>query len=259
MPSGTRSPALRARPDAVPSRRLAWIATDRGLVRPNNEDRCFAAIWRSDGADGAWAVPLGSSNWSAAVADGMGGHQAGELASETVVAYLQPQAGDIDGDQAAKAVLEDVNQHVFEAMHSSRGRPGMGSTVAGVTVRDEVAVFYNVGDSRSYILRGAHILRQSVDHTLGGGPSSRARSHLLTQSLGGTSRRTLLAPNVTKAHLIKGDTILLCSDGLTDMLSEEEISDVFLRHVGNPAAALVSAAVDAGGHDNVTVIIIGEI
>jgi serine/threonine protein phosphatase PrpC len=81
---------------------------------------------------------------------------------------------------------------------------------------------------------------------------------MLTQSLGGTSRRVRLEPHVSRARLMEGDVIILCSDGLTDMLSEEDIVDVLLRRTAHPARALAGAAVDAGGNDNVTVIVINS-
>lgn len=237
---------------------IAWIATDTGSVRPKNEDRCFAGGWLSDGSDGAWMFPLETERWCAAVADGMGGHQAGELASETALSELHPLAGGLDSESAVNSALERVNERVFEAMYLPRGRMGMGCTVAGIVVNGGEAIFFNVGDSRAYLLRGREILQQSVDHTLGAGPGPHARSHLLTQSLGGTSRRSALAPHVMRTRLTEGDALLLCSDGLTDMLNDEEILDVLFRDAQNPARALTAAAVDAGGRDNVTVIVIGR-
>jgi serine/threonine protein phosphatase PrpC len=237
---------------------IAWIATDTGSVRAKNEDRCFAGGWLSDGSDGAWTVPLEAARWCAVVADGMGGHHAGELASEAALAELLPLADTLDSEEAVNAVLERVNERVFEAMYSPRGRVGMGCTVAGVAFNAGEAIFFNVGDSRAYVLRGSEILQLSLDHTLGIGKTAHARSHLLTQSLGGSSRRRALAPHVKRKRLAESDVILLCSDGLTDMLSEEEILDVLFRSAQNPAHSLAAAAVDAGGHDNVTVIVIGR-
>ncbi|MEP3123236.1 MAG: protein phosphatase 2C domain-containing protein [Nisaea sp.] len=216
--------------------------------------------WLADGNDGAWTVNLdtGNGRWSAAVADGMGGHQAGELASETAILELHTFADALESEQTVCAVLERVNERVFQRMYAPRGRPGMGCTIAGVAVQGETAMFYNVGDSRAYLLRSREILQQSVDHTLRGKSSAQGRSHLLTQSLGGTSSRITLAPYIKRMRLAEDDVILLCSDGLTDMLSEDEILNILLQESDNPARTLTAAAVDAGGYDNVTVIVIGE-
>jgi PPM family protein phosphatase len=242
----------------VPSPRIAWIATDTGSVRARNEDRCFAGAWIGDGSDGTWIVPLDAERWCAAVADGMGGHQAGELASETAIAELHPLTDTLGSEQAVNAVIERVNERVFHEMHSPRGRPGMGCTIAGVVVHGDEAIFFNVGDSRAYILRSGEMMQQSIDHTMGGQSSAHGRSHLLTQSLGGTSRRIALAPHVKRLRLTEKDLVLLCSDGLTDMLGEDEISNILLRDRDNPASTLATAAIDAGGRDNVTVIVIGQ-
>jgi serine/threonine protein phosphatase PrpC len=229
-----------------------------GVLRPTNEDRCCAGPWIADGSDGAWTVPLAGDRWLAAVADGMGGHKAGELASETAIAELRAMAERIDNERSATAALEHVNQKVFEAMFSPRGGVGMGSTIVGIAFRQGEAIFFNIGDSRAYVVRGCEIRQASVDHTLDAGSSQRARSHRLTQSLGGTARRTPVTPHVQKAKLAADDRILLCSDGLTDMLADSEIVDVLHRNPADPARALVAAAVDAGGRDNVTAVVIGE-
>ncbi len=238
--------------------KTAWIATDVGVVRPRNEDRCYAGPWAANGSDGAWTVQLDGDRWTAAVADGMGGHQAGEFASETVIAELQIMADRIDSGSSAVATLEYVNQKVFQAMFTPRGGLGMGSTVVGVIFRDSEGIFFNVGDSRAYIARGSGLLQVSVDHTLEGGSSQRARSHRLTQSLGGTSRRIPLTPHVQRARLAVNDRILLCSDGLTDMIGEDEIVDVLQRNSAHPARALVAAAIAVGARDNVTAVVIGS-
>lgn len=239
------------------SPRIAFIATDAGPVRARNEDRCFAGDWVGDGGDGAWVVPLDADRWSAAVADGMGGHQAGAVASEAAIAELRPLIGTLDSEMAVNAAVERLNDRVFHEMHSPLGRPGMGCTIAGISARGAEAIFFNVGDSRAYLLRDGALLQQSLDHTAGGSTSSHGRSHLLTQSLGGTLRRVALTPHVNRVRLVEEDLVLICSDGLTDMLTEREIVSILHRNPGDPASTLVAAAIDAGGRDNVTVIVIG--
>lgn len=212
-----------------------------------------------NGSDGAWIVPLDARLWSAAVADGMGGHQAGGLASEIAIAELHSLARPFENELAVKAALERVNERMYDEMLSPRGRPGMGCTVAGVAVRGDQAIFYNVGDSRAYLLHGSLILQQSVDHTLEGRMSAYGRSHSLTQSLGGASRRVTLTPHVKRMRVSTSDVMLLCSDGLTDMLGDDEILSVLHRNTHDPAATLLAAALDAGGHDNITVMVIAHL
>ncbi len=207
-------------------------------------------------SDGKWVVPLGAGPWLAAVADGMGGHQAGELASETAILELISLADGMTSEQSANSVLERVNQKVFEAMFSPRGRSGMGCTVAGVSFRAGALIVFNLGDSRVYLLRGSQLQQCSVDHVLGSGRPSLPRSHTLTQSLGGLARRMPIKPHVHHIRVEDGDGIVLCSDGLTDMLQDDEIAEVLARRPEHPARALVDAALDAGGRDNVTVIVV---
>ena len=101
------------------------------------------------------------------------------------------------------------------------------------------------------------LVQVSVDHTLGLGSSHSARSHRLTQSLGGTTRRTTLHPSVQQVKLSPNDQILLCSDGLTDMIGEGEILELIYSNPEHPARSLVTAATIAGARDNVTAIVIG--
>ena len=115
-----------------------------------------------------------------------------------------------------------------------------------------VSVF-NVGDSRVYLARDGGLSLLSVDDTL---PRRAAgRSHALTQSLGGTSVPLPLHPHVVSVEPVAGDVLLVCTDGLTDMLGDAEIVASLLAGTANPAAALADAAVEAGGRDNVTVVV----
>ncbi|UAB88706.1 serine/threonine-protein phosphatase [Ruegeria sp. SCSIO 43209] len=239
--------------------RTAWIATHTGVVRSRNEDNCCAGTWAADGGDGAWTVDLRGNRWIAAVADGMGGHQAGEIASEITISELIKMADQIEGKTSASEILERVNRKVFQAMFAPLGRPGMGSTIVGIAFRDEVGLFFNLGDSRAYIVRDTDLVQTSTDHTIGMGGDHRTRSHRLTQSLGGTTHRAPIFPHVQSERLAPGDRILLCSDGLTDMIGSEEILKILSQNRTHPAQALVSAALNSGGYDNVTVIVIGKL
>ena len=238
--------------------RPVWAATHAGHVRPENEDRCCVGNWLSDGGNASWqgfadCVP----SW-AAIADGMGGHDAGEIASEAAARTIMRLAKDAQSELDIARMLEAANDLIYEEMYGARGRPAMGSTIVGVVLRGQTVLTFNVGDSRLYLTRGPELVLESVDDTLGRVvPNRKFRSHALTQSLGGSYRRIPFTPHIKGKILSSSEGLLLCSDGLTDMLSDNEIGSVLSRQSTNPAQALVSAALDAGGSDNITVVVVG--
>jgi protein phosphatase len=188
----------------------------------------------------------------------MGGHDAGELASESAVRTIMGLVESARTELEVARMLEVANDRIYEEMYSDRGRPAMGSTVVGVVFRGEKALMFNVGDSRLYLMRGAELNQESIDDTLGRMlPNPTVRSHALTQSLGGSYSRMPFTPHVKQRVLARCEGLLLCSDGLTDMLADEEIRRILSRKPIHPAEALVSAALDAGGSDNVTVVVVG--
>jgi serine/threonine protein phosphatase PrpC len=120
------------------------------------------------------------------------------------------------------------------------------------------AFVFNVGDNRAYALRRGGSVRLSRDDTLNVSAAAlRNRSHALTESLGGSAKPRHLRPNLQHITLERSDILLLCSDGLTDMVDDDEIAGLLMRHPENPAERLVAAALDAGGEDNVTTVVIG--
>jgi serine/threonine protein phosphatase PrpC len=240
------------------SRRI-WAATDKGPVRPNNEDN-FASnafisacqnrvLW--DGlldADGGWA----------AVADGMGGHEAGEIASHLVLEALQSSAEQMRNERSIVSTLNQVNRKLYEQLADGTGRPGMGSTVVGLIFVGTRCHAFNLGDSRAYLKRGAALAQISIDHTMKIDESGDfGRSHALTQCLGGTRRPVLLFPDIKSWQPQPDDLILLCSDGLTDAVSDIAINEIMGGSVSDTAATLIDAAIDAGASDNVTAIVVG--
>jgi serine/threonine protein phosphatase PrpC len=229
-----------------------WAATRLGLVRAANEDR-----WRVGGvgggaADADWAGPLPDDKPWAVVADGMGGHGAGDVASSVALDTLCSLLGQ-DGPPDIRSAIAEANWAVFAAMDEPFGRRGMGTTLAGFCRAAGRFAVFNVGDSRVYILRGGRLELLTVDDTLPRRASG--RSSALTQSLGGTSMPVPLDPHIAAVEPAFGDRLIICTDGLTDMLAEEAMCARLRAVTGNPAAALADAAVDAGGRDNVTVIV----
>jgi len=242
----------------VRTERPAWAATHVGKIRPLNEDRCLVGDWRSEKAVEDWRGSLPAGRGWAVIADGMGGHEAGNVASRIVVDTIADLIRDADSETLISRMLEAANRRLFEAMYAVGGKPGMGTTVVGVVFSDRVALVFNVGDSRAYTIRKDSLIQLSRDDTLDvRRGTSRARSHALTQSLGGSTKPQSLQPHLQRVLLEDDDALLLCSDGLTDMIEEDEIAGILIRHPENPAKQLIAAALDAGGEDNITVIIIG--
>ena len=232
----------------------AWAATHAGLVRHHNEDSCQVGSWRS-GRDGdSWSGRLSNAPLWAAIADGMGGHRQGAAASSLVIDCIADRVTDrmVEGD--ILGMLAEANARVFQAMTGPGGRPAMGSTVVGLVSTGRHGWIFNVGDSRAYVLVGGRLLLATRDHTPSRG--SGARSHALTQSLGGTLTPRPLQPHLMRLDLMTADAVLLCSDGLTDMVDDEELHALLRRRMDDPAHALVQAALDGGGCDNVTAVLL---
>lgn len=230
--------------------------THVGLVREGNEDAYL--VW-----------PEGNM---ALVADGMGGHAAGEVASavavETVRDRLVQSGVPGDAPSARDAFVDAVRQadaRVAEVAEQ-QGLDGMGTTLVGLWLIDDAAVVVHVGDSRLYRLRDGQLEQITGDHNLGSELKRRGifdthtamthpQRHMLTRSLGG---RTRVAPDQVVLPLRAGDRFLLCSDGLTDMVS----TDLVRGFLGTPsppnvnAQTLVEAALAGGGRDNITVVVV---
>ena len=222
--------------------------TDVGLVRPGNED-AYAA-----------RPPL------FAVADGLGGHQAGEVASNIAIETLEDLAPR-DADVAAlDAAVCAANAAVIAAARDGKGRIGMGTTLTAVVVDGLRLAVAHVGDSRAYLLHDDSLSRITQDHSMvadmirqGTLTEEESRYHpnrsVITRALGTDPGVT---PDAFELRAAVGDRLLLSTDGLHGQVSDVEIADI-LRSSGTPAEAaraLVDAANTAGGGDNVTVVIV---
>ncbi|MGI9824692.1 PP2C family protein-serine/threonine phosphatase [Agromyces sp. Marseille-Q5079] len=232
----------------------AAVATDVGLVRQANEDSALAE----------WPVFV--------VADGMGGYEAGDRASAAVVAaFREHVAGaDVASVSHVRTALAAAGTAVA-AVAASTDR-GAGSTVAGIAlVEDEDGpawLVFNVGDSRVYRHHGIELEQLTVDHSLG--QELVERGELRPDELATFTRRNVItraigAPDSTADSwllpVVNGERLLICSDGLTSEVSDEGIRAT-LTMSGRPesaAAALVQRAVQAGGRDNVTVVVVDVI
>ena len=226
-----------------------WSGTDTGLQRRANED---SMLVRS---------PL------FVVADGMGGAQAGEVASRLAVDTFKGGLADgSDPEASLLAQVEQANERINELSHANIEHAGMGTTITAVYLGEQDMVVAHVGDSRAYCLRDGELMRLTDDHSLvdelirqGKLTPEEAEEHpqrsVITRALG---PEPSVEVDVRTFRARPGDVYLLCSDGLTTMLSEDELLDLLssnpvLRDAGEQ---LIAAANAAGGKDNITVVLL---
>ena len=226
--------------------------THQGRQRPDNEDSITVGGWVSDVA---MTGPRRSRHELAepflvAVADGLGGHSAGEVASRYAIKRLAAESF-ADGERDIAALLANINAELYQTMAAAPSFRGMGTTVAGLLLTARQAIWFNLGDSRVYRHRGGRLEQISVDHVPPG-----ARSGILTQSLGGGSAFTPISPHIEAEDLAVPSRWLLCSDGLSDMLDNDEIERAMNADDEETVRALFLQAMDAGGDDNISIIVV---
>lgn len=228
---------------------LAWGSrSDVGLVREHNEDSFVVRF------------PL------FAVADGMGGHEAGEVASSIAVTRLAETAPATADDASLAGAVESANIAVLEAPAKGTGRPGMGTTCTSVIIEGSTMAVAHVGDSRCYLLHKGQLMRVTHDHSYveelvaaGQITPEEARVHpnrsVITRALGNDPK---MQADHFSVDVERGDRILLCSDGLSSMVTDGVIEETLMSSATpqNCADALVDAALAEGGSDNVTCIVI---
>ncbi|MEY9242526.1 PP2C family protein-serine/threonine phosphatase [Bradyrhizobium elkanii] len=235
--------------------------THRGRVRPNNED-AIAIDNRVLTGDMDVPVVMTPPNDSRLlmIADGMGGHAHGAMASRAVLDYLVAAVDRLSEPASCADVIEDANRYLYELMHQHEDALGMGSTLVGAVLTAERLITFNVGDSRCYLFGAGQLVQLSHDDVPEGENSQFGprRSHALTQALGGSSFPLAVEPHTSiDAPLAPGETLLLCSDGLTDMVSGQTISDT-LRTARDPlqvAKRLAAKAFSAGARDNISLLV----
>ena len=235
-------------PDSSTRRPLrAFVRSHVGAVRADNEDRC--AVSGVDGTPVEWIGQLSQDGGWALLADGMGGHVAGEIAASLAVEVLRPQMRKLRTDQDVQGAVNAADEALFMAMDMRPELRGMGTTIAGVVLFPGAALAFNAGDSRIYAFQRGKLTQISTDDA--------TRSGALLQCLGGFQEPVPILVHVYRVR--PAAAILLCSDGLTNMLTDREIAQVLSSKPPDPAASLVDAAVRAGGHDNVSVIFIEQV
>lgn len=214
-----------------------------GEVRTRNEDAI--AIPLADDLIFSWSGEVPPDNCWALLADGMGGHVAGEVASELALVVLRPRMSTIRDEADIVRAVADADTALYLAMDMRPELQGMGTTVAGVVLVGDDALLFNLGDSRIYAFADGCLNQLSIDDAIEG---------QLTQCLGGSQDQVPLSPHVIRHRFAPGALLLLCSDGLTDMVSDEAIAQILSARPANAATRLVLAALQAGGFDNVSVV-----
>jgi protein phosphatase len=238
-----------------------FSATDTGRARSNNED----------------SVAVEEAAALVVLADGMGGYNAGEVASGMVTSFIKTELGrwlleasgnasDADVRRAMDICVDNANRAIFNAANSNPQYAGMGTTLVVGAFRDTRLLMGHVGDSRGYRLRNGRLVQITRDHSL---LQEQIDAGLITaEQAAFSSNKNLVTRAVgvedtvlLEMHLhdvLPGDVYLLCSDGLSDMLDDETIGQLLLANdtLDEAGAALIDAANDAGGKDNIAVILV---
>lgn len=229
-----------------------FVRSDIGKVRPINED--------------AYYLPKPGERFCA-IADGMGGHNAGEVASaiavDTVAARLRDKR--LAPHERLRRAVYAANAAIYDRARENQSMSGMGTTVTVLLIEDGEAHIAHVGDSRCYLLRNKAIMQLTSDHSLveelllqGAITTEEARKHpkrnVITRALG---TEPSVKVDLLRVRLQSGDMFLLCSDGLSGHVSERDMLDILNSRMKgeNKVSALVDQAIDGGGHDNITALI----
>jgi PPM family protein phosphatase len=220
---------------------LAAAASDTGFVRKNNEDAAY------------------SGRWLYAVADGMGGHAAGEVASAAAIESLRRHDADVGQDallETLSRAVAEANANVARAAAEDSARRGMGTTLTAMLWSGNRFALAHIGDSRAFVLREGQFHQITEDHVMGKLVSNAGRlAPVLSRYLDGRPDRS---PDLSLREANAGDRYMICSDGLSPVVGTEEIRHV-LSSVPEPHEAvrqLVALATEAGAPDNITVIVI---
>jgi PPM family protein phosphatase len=235
-------------------------ATDTGRARSNNEDSVAIDEWSS----------------LVVLADGMGGYNAGEVASSMATSFIKSELGrwlseaaatatDTDVRRAMEICVDNANRAIFNSANSNPRYSGMGTTLVVGVFRETRLLLGHVGDSRGYRMRAGRLTQITHDHSLlqeqidaglitAEQAAFSANKNLVTRAVG--VEDTVLL-EIHQHDVLPGDVYVLCSDGLTDMLEDETIAQLLQRCELLPeaATALIDAANDAGGKDNISVVL----
>ena len=233
----------------------AEMVTNVGLVRKNNEDAAWSDIKKQ----------------IFAVADGMGGYVAGEVASvlaiDTLKHALESEQNDTPPDILRQAFYQ-ANDRIYQEAREHREYAGMGTTLTALWIVGNKAYISHVGDSRVYLIRGGKIKSLTMDHSLvgelvreGGLTEEQAMNHpqrnVLTRALGCGA---LVEVDLAEIEIREGDAFLLCTDGLSNLVTGEEMAGIITRekNLKKAVESLVDLALSRGGYDNITAILVNR-
>lgn len=239
----------------------AVFKTDRGLVRPHNEDN--GGIFKSD-----------NGSILAVVADGVGGHLAGDVASEMAVRLLKERwentpelTNPEEAESWLKDIIKEINRHLYTHSKENEECKGMGTTIVAVICNQLFTTVAHIGDSRCYIDNELGFSQLTEDHSLvnelvRSGQISKEdaehhpRKNVILRALGTEEQVEL---DVKTISFEEGDSLLLCSDGLSDKLAEEELANIVKEQevpLSVKVEKLVNLANEKGGEDNISIILI---
>ena len=243
--------------------RITLTAASRvGCIRSNNEDMVLAydKLVRSDAYQTEFMTE-NTDRFVIAVADGMGGHQAGEVASELTLKNLKFYVNDLpktlspsDFSQAMTEWVQSISTTVNNYGRQDDAKRGMGTTLVGIIYYIDRYYWMNCGDSRVYRLRDGELHQLSVDHSLNNMMGEARHSNVITKCIGGGAKQSYLDLVEMTDDFLPGDVYLLCSDGLNDLVPNENICKMLVE--GASANTLCEAAIEAGGFDNVSAVVI---
>ena len=245
---------------SAPTSTVSIVAmTHRGAVRPHNEDTIAVGPWLCC-KDLLRPVCLtfelaARELLPCLVADGLGGHNAGQLASHVAAHSLILELWGMEADELADQVAQGVrsaNKSVYARMYDDPELAEMGSTVAGVVLAGEELAVFNVGDSRVYRWQDGYLCQLSTDDV----PDSLVRTGLILQSLGGSTSFVDVNPHVIPEKWVAGRRYLICSDGLYEAVSVEAIEAAMHQPLLAAAQSIFDQALAAGASDNVSLILI---
>lgn len=234
----------------------AFSITDVGMVRQVNQDYVYTS-----------EKPLGNLPNLFVVADGMGGHQAGDYASKYTVEVLQKElreSTEKDIEKALVSAIKKANKEIIREADADSHLKGMGTTVVAAVIVDQMLYFANVGDSRLYLINQG-ITQLSKDHSLveemvrlGGIKPEEAKNHpdknIITRAIGAKEN---VEVDFYEHRLKRGDIILMCTDGLSNMVDDDEMFHIVqgARDIVEAGMTLVEAAKENGGTDNIGIVL----
>ena len=237
-------------------------ASHVGCIRSNNEDMIL--VWDRYIRNETYHTeiyPNSISRMVIALADGMGGHNAGEVASQEALSNLHFFINDLptgfssgDLNEMMCQWLKSVNRNIESLGVSNPSMSEMGTTLVGIIYYENKFFWINCGDSRLYLYRDGRLQQLTTDHSLNNVTGVKKHSNIITNCIGAGCHTSFIDMYEFTDDVHTGDTFILCSDGLNDMVPDPQIENLLAN--GSEADELCHAAIEAGGYDNVSACVI---